>query len=431
MANELIITDKLKKYLEKKSMMEILGVDRDENAHSKFLAWLFEDKKALDLLLRLLKNNEKAKAIVHPESISPITENTKIVATNEDFFIDNEDKKRRADILIKVTPEHESSFYIVIENKIYSDEHDGQTDAYYDHYSNLYNKGTDNQRVTFAFLTLSQELQKTTQIGSESLNENFIPITYQDLMSFVLEKLPSSDLLDDYIHCLGLSYWQEEKAMAYHKCFIEELKVFWKNNRDYIRKYQYKIEDLPRLRIIIKALASMPEENGKQIGDEDWNYIIELNSVINGKDNTPYRINGNKPVGKQELVFKLVCTYVKLHKDVDYNKLKSVFPETWRMKQYSKIGTLTNQIVITRKKYEAYCNKAKNEKDKKKREKNWKSLELVGLPDVFVLNTLWDGKELMRRVIEKAKEIEGFENLKVEEVDDIQNIKDRMELNCK
>ena len=58
-------------------------------------------------------------------------------------------------------------------------------------------------------------------------------------------------------------------------------------------------------------------------------------------------------------------------------------------------------------------------------------MDPVGRPDIYVLNTLWDGKELMRRVIEKAKEIDGFDNLKVEEIDDIQNIKNRMEQKCK
>ena len=50
---------KLHEYFSKKSTMEILGVDRDENAHSNFLAWLFENEKtgkeACWLLIELLK----------------------------------------------------------------------------------------------------------------------------------------------------------------------------------------------------------------------------------------------------------------------------------------------------------------------------------------------------------------------------------------
>lgn len=34
----------LDRYFREKSTMEILGVDRDENAHSNFLAWLFENR---------------------------------------------------------------------------------------------------------------------------------------------------------------------------------------------------------------------------------------------------------------------------------------------------------------------------------------------------------------------------------------------------
>lgn len=42
------------RYFSEKSMMEILGVERKENVHSKFLGWLFENevtsKKAIDRL---------------------------------------------------------------------------------------------------------------------------------------------------------------------------------------------------------------------------------------------------------------------------------------------------------------------------------------------------------------------------------------------
>ena len=46
----------LDNYLSEMSMMEIFGVDRDENAHSNFLAWLFGNevtgKEACRLLLK-------------------------------------------------------------------------------------------------------------------------------------------------------------------------------------------------------------------------------------------------------------------------------------------------------------------------------------------------------------------------------------------
>jgi hypothetical protein len=107
---ELTSWQKLDKYFSKKSMMEILGVDRDENAHSKFLGWLFEKPQAMFHLLALLNKRQ-------PEV--PVVNNAyRIVSITEDFFIINEEK-RRADILITVYPkENEQPFYIVIENKV-------------------------------------------------------------------------------------------------------------------------------------------------------------------------------------------------------------------------------------------------------------------------------------------------------------------------
>lgn len=47
---ELNSWQKLDKYFSKKSMMEILDVDRKENNHSRFLGWLFEEKEAVEKL---------------------------------------------------------------------------------------------------------------------------------------------------------------------------------------------------------------------------------------------------------------------------------------------------------------------------------------------------------------------------------------------
>jgi hypothetical protein len=44
----------LDSYFQQKSTMEILGVDRDENAHSRFLAWLFENEETRDVAIKKL-----------------------------------------------------------------------------------------------------------------------------------------------------------------------------------------------------------------------------------------------------------------------------------------------------------------------------------------------------------------------------------------
>lgn len=411
---ELTSWQKLDKYFSKKSMMEILGVDRDENAHSKFLGWLFEKPEAMFHLLALLNKRQ-------PEV--PVVNNAyRIVSITEDFFIINEEK-RRADILITVYPkENEQPFYIVIENKVYSDEHTKQTSAYFEHYRKKY-----EGRVFYVFLTLPIQLCLPKQKTTEPECKEFIPITYQDIMSDVLDKLNKDDLVDDYIQCLGISFWQEKNVMAYSKNFADLLNSFWKENKSLIIQfcqvdgcYSDELKDVWNkhsafLRTVIKALDGM--SNMFDGTPEDYRCICKLNDVVNGKDFTQYIIKelGGKSFNKNLLIYTLVSRYVEKKIDTTYNNLQTIFPESWRMKPNSRRGTLTNQIVIDKKRYDEEV------KDKN----NWRKLEGIS-EDVYVLQTLWDGKELMRKVIEKIKGIEELSDLTIIEQDDIKIIKERL-----
>lgn len=394
--------------------MEILGVDRDENAHSKFLGWLFEKPEAMFHLLALLNKRQ-------PEV--PVVNNAyRIVSITEDFFIINEEK-RRADILITVYPkENEQPFYIVIENKVYSDEHTKQTSAYFEHYRKKY-----EGRVFYVFLTLPIQLCLPKQKTTEPECKEFIPITYQDIMSDVLDKLNKDDLVDDYIQCLGISFWQEKNVMAYSKNFADLLNSFWKENKSLIIQfcqvdgcYSDELKDVWNkhsafLRTVIKALDGM--SNMFDGTPEDYRCICKLNDVVNGKDFTQYIIKelGGKSFNKNLLIYTLVSRYVEKNIDTTYNNLQTIFPESWRMKPNSRRGTLTNQIVIDKKRYDEEV------KDKN----NWRKLEGIS-EDVYVLQTLWDGKELMRKVIEKIKGIEELSDLTIIEQDDIKIIKERL-----
>lgn len=60
---------------------------------------------------------------------------------------------------------------------------------------------------------------------------------------------------------------------------------------------------------------------------------------------------------------------------------------------------------------------------REKSKKNWKPLDGK---NVYVLQTLWDGKKLMRKVIEKVKEIEELKDISITEIDDISLIWSKM-----
>jgi len=414
--------EKLEDYFNKKSMMEILGVDRDENAHSKFLGWLFEKPKALTLLLTLLNKTPKKNGQPSCVPILNVEDIKEIVSITEDFFIINEEK-RRADILITVYPkENEQPFYIVIENKVYSDEHTKQTSAYFEHYQKIY-----DGRVFYVFLTLPEKLRLPNQKATEPECEEFIPITYQDIMSDVLDMIDKDSMVDDYIQCLGISCWQEKNVMAYSKEFADLLNAFWKENKRLIIQfcqvdgcYSDELKDVWNrhsafLRTVIKALDGM--SNMFDGTPDDYRCICKLNDVVNGKDFTQYIIKDseNEPLGKNELIYTLVCKFMEKRTKTTFDDLLKTFPESWRMKPNSRIGTLTNQIVIDKERY-----------DKEVKEKNnWRKLEGIN-EDVYVLRTLWDGKELMRKVIEKVKGIEELKDLEIKEQDDVEIIRKKM-----
>ena len=167
---ELTSWQKLDKYFSKKSMMEIMGVDRDENAHSNFLAWLFENeetgKHACKLLIELLqqeaKNADKKgkeKVIKRLENLANISieKISKVKVVREDYIclVDGNTKMEgRCDVVI-IASIGDLKYRIIIENKVKSEEKNscwkektedrwcncttkpiiGQTQFYYNYYS--------------------------------------------------------------------------------------------------------------------------------------------------------------------------------------------------------------------------------------------------------------------------------------------------------
>ena len=195
-------------YLSEQSLLEIMNVDRLENYHSKFLGWLFENKNTRDFaikqLIALLRKNCK-------NTFPDINENDviKSVSVNLEEPVKENDKNGRADIVIIIEWLNSKPLRIIIENKVYSKEHttgkQNQTEAYYDYYIK------DSRYINlFAFLTVDETGAACNQ---------FISITYQDIMDSILVPLTSCSQtkdyqtlfkIRDYIKALSLSYSQDD-----------------------------------------------------------------------------------------------------------------------------------------------------------------------------------------------------------------------------
>lgn len=144
-----------------------LSIANVERIHSEIIRWIFE------LDDKIISNNIKAKII---KNMFEISNNIKL----ENF--ESYSEYKNIDILIKT-----DNAIFVIENKLKSSEHTGQTNKYYD----IINKEFDisNKEIYYGFLSL---------IGEKPLNDNWKIITFEDLKN-TLSKLDLNYSIKDHL----------------------------------------------------------------------------------------------------------------------------------------------------------------------------------------------------------------------------------------
>ena len=489
--------DILKDYFSKKSMMEILGVDRDENAHSKFLGWLFENKDTRDVAIRsLLSLLNVRKTSVEQIPCSLVFDDRKEISNVEvkleDFVVVNpcdinpkaeqkEEVYGRADIVIDLKYGQEP-LHIIIENKIDSFEHkmgkgqkleaeEGsiwQTEGYNYYYKEKYDKN-----CIFAFLTRPNiDKEKCKKFFENKKNpyktdggpqcDSFIPINYQNVLDSILVEVVNdlnkkmketesgtdryaylSELIiriDDYIRCLRINKTQEnlmaissdsEIAKLAYEVWIDNKKlfndlvgnrsdqnIFWRENKEFIQP----------LFEILAYLCDIDDEKGKnEIKEKEQ--IRDIKNIVNGKDFTTYEIKKDgthisveytirkksinaQKLGKNALVRTVVWLYMHENKEMrDLKALQSAFPISLRIKgKRFNSDAITNKVIDDEKR-----DRWKPIKDIKVFCDN-KELDPIELKkDLYVIQTGWDGTDMMNRFIEHAHKLLG-DNYHIEEV---------------
>lgn len=268
-----------------KTFFDIVKGSRKENIHTNFLAWLFEqdwhipisENQIVNLLRIAHKRVIRDEHRLHPSIVRIVEAPEKIggICVSEchtEYVCRMEHSKDgRADIVIKAEIIHDgigTPITIVLENKINSKEHDGQTCLYYSYFSGKYEevkKKSKKKRVTKydrkenecqVFLYLSAHSNKQIDnifiqdLKSETCEcPYFIHINYQDIMVYILDPLldllkiqndPRAIYIEDYIKCLSLPYFESETKSYYNTIAIsmkdkELLKVFWEENSAMIR----------------------------------------------------------------------------------------------------------------------------------------------------------------------------------------------------
>ena len=307
------------------SILDIYGIARSETHHSKFLAWLFNPneshntgelalRKLLNIAVRrgLEQNNQskdflwvKKRVLTSASLSSTSTSNVQVLTESYVEAQGKKGAKGRIDILIQNVELGTESINIVIENKIYSNEHDEQTTTYFEGI----NKKFPDQKNIFLYLTPKSNWELPIKNGPSCTCKDFIEINYQDILTEVLTSILEEPIssatriaIEDYIHCITSPsiHSKNYNSMATDKETNEMLKKFWDANEDLIRAAIY-------------AFASSEDEDSK---DEINNLKEALDSYTISRDYTQYRINGQGTYSKNALVKETVTRIIEKGGDV-------------------------------------------------------------------------------------------------------------------
>lgn len=305
----------LKNIYGRTTIFDILGVERKEIRHSKFIRWLldvngshklndfsirklietlcFAYKKYGELYLDTPLNNEQnrflfSNAKENEEKNSFLKQLMSGDYTVSEFYINCEeslDEYGRADIFIKLTL-NDKKVLLLIENKVTSKENNNQTDNYIKYMSE-----NDSEYDFLIPVYLYPESNKNVKlaISKNSLpckNALFLIVSYQYLLDGVLipclnemtENSEEFNYLNDYIVCLGRSKIYSEsdsetdKKSNDSKIIMAVSKQISTKSVDLYKKYKS-----------IFVQASQELLNGKDfllniVGSSDF-YLTVLNQV--------------------------------------------------------------------------------------------------------------------------------------------------------
>lgn len=331
--NNDVDVQRLKEIYYSQTLPEIFAVSRRELTHSSFLAWLFATSSNHGLgtaplvqLLELcvLKSREQKKNwITDKVSNAIITRDFHIsecISVTEEAVV-TANARGRADIVltceINLPNLSVNKLKIVIENKVYSDEHGNQTQTYFDYYESIKEK---QEKVLYIYLT------PPTSIADADCPE-FIHITYQDLLEHVFEPIRkridiskrTQFILNEYISSLSIpADVIEDKNVTHIQTSIlaigmeekELLQAFWdKNNR-----------------LIIAALTAISSDDDNEAIDDAKKLLQNLSQ----RDFSKYMVNGNGPYCKNRTVEAAVKLYLEKNNDTTIDELKNIFPDNLR-----------------------------------------------------------------------------------------------------
>ena len=260
--------------------MEIYGINRKEIRHTSFLRWLFSPnceiaKIALKQMLDIIVASNHFKDKMLNDELYKL-----IVIGN--YEIDSWSSKENhtinggeIDLHIALTINN-YRLELVIENKIYSNEHEDQTQRYYD----FITKTNREASKLFVYLSPISSIELEKLENAQCCCKNYIQLNYQVLVDKIIEPLLSETLnkttnyiLEDYLKALSTPVnikQKNYKFMAISNRESELLTKFWTENEDLILKAVEATKENthiePEKRETAKKIGELLKSDGERIG---------------------------------------------------------------------------------------------------------------------------------------------------------------------
>ena len=255
----------LKDYYGKTTVFNILGIERNENSHSAFLRWLFDNRSSHGLKDEPMKKLLHLYALHMPKNEYPVLNNM-LMEGNYDLKIseivtEKPVKKSKGDdgwidIWARMTisdkeEDNVVSLVLILENKVYSNEGDNQTQEYHNYF--VKTKGVDDIPI---------EIFLTPKDAKAPDCNSFKHITYPELLKDVILPLSNmgmpkdaSQIITDYVRNLSKPSNEGGKGYSVIATSDEEAKKLRKIYSDFEELY-YSALIAGNMEQIIKTLGN-------------------------------------------------------------------------------------------------------------------------------------------------------------------------------
>lgn len=313
-------TQKLREYYSTNSLMEIYGINRKEIRHTSFLKWLFDkDTVVSKLALRKLLDV----IVLNSDSLDEELQQLLIIGNYEIEYwkaIENFNVSQGfVDLYIDLTVNN-IKIEIVVENKVYSSEHDDQTQKYYDYFT----RNKRESKKIFLYLTPISSLELDKLNEPECCCKDYIQINYQLIVDNIIEPILEIGvnqnvefILLDYLKALSTPVKLKQnnfKYMAISNKENELLIRFWEENEDLILKAVEATKDNshvePEKREVAGKISDLLNNKVEKVGAYVKRNLIQL-------------FEQNK-ISNEEIIDFQDAEYSKRTFDIQYPLLKKV-----------------------------------------------------------------------------------------------------------